>query len=72
MPHQTITFQEALEVVESLSEYQQESRLDIIRHRLVDHRRQLLVERIKRARQEYARGEVVKGSVADLMKEVSK
>jgi cation transport regulator ChaB len=72
MPYQTVTFQEALEVVESLPEYQQENLLDIIRHRLIDHKRQLLVEGIKQARQEYARGEVRKGSVADLMKEVSK
>jgi len=54
MPYQTVTFQEALEVVESLSEYQQENLLDIIRHRLIDHKRQLLVECIKQAKQEYA------------------
>jgi cation transport regulator ChaB len=71
MSNQAVTFQEALEIVESLSEYQQENLLDIIRHRLRDHRRQLLAERIKEARQEYARGEVRKGNVADLMKEVS-
>jgi len=68
---QALTFQDALEVVESLPEYQQENLLDIIRHRLIDHRRHLLAESIKQARQEYARGEVKRGSVADLMKEIS-
>lgn len=69
MSYQTVTFQEALEVVESLSEYQQENLLDIIRRRLIEHKRQSLVESIKQAREEYARGEVRKGNVADLMKE---
>ncbi len=50
MSNQAVTFQEALEIVESLSEYQQENLLDIIRHRLRDHRRQLLAERIKEAK----------------------
>jgi hypothetical protein len=40
MSNQAVTFQEALEIVESLSEYQQENLLDIIRHRLRDHRPQ--------------------------------
>jgi hypothetical protein len=72
MSHQTVTFQEALAVVESLSEEQQETLLDIVQHRLIEHRRQLLAKRIRQARQEYARGEVKKGSVTDFMKEVSK
>lgn len=71
MPKQAITFQEALELVESLPEYQQENLLDIIRHRLIAHRRQTLAKHIEQARQEYARGLVRKGSVADLMKDVS-
>lgn len=69
---QTITFQGALETIESLPEYQQEDIVDIIRHRLIDHRRELLAENIREAREEFARGEVKKGSVADLMKEISR
>ncbi len=71
MPNKTVTFQEALEIVESLSDFQQDSLLEIIRHRLVARRQRLLVERIKEAKQEYARGEVKKGSVEELMKELS-
>jgi len=68
---QTMIFQKALDVVESLPEYQQEHLIDIIRHRLIEHRRELLAENIREARKEYARGEVKKGTVDDLMKELS-
>ena len=70
MPSQQITiFQKALDVVESLPEYQQEDLIDIIRHRLLDQRRELLAKNIREAREEYAREEVKRGTVDDLMKE---
>ncbi|RKZ78256.1 MAG: hypothetical protein DRR19_26710 [Candidatus Parabeggiatoa sp. nov. 1] len=72
MSKTTVTFQDALEIVESLPECQQENLLDIIRHRLIARRRQQLAKRIHQARQEYAKGEVKKGSVAELMKALSK
>ncbi|MBT9143554.1 MAG: hypothetical protein DDT32_01869 [Syntrophomonadaceae bacterium] len=68
---QTITFQEALDIVESLPEYQQESLIDIVQHRLIEHRRELLAKNIREAREEYSRGEVKKGTVDDLMREIS-
>ena len=68
---QNISFQEAIEIIESLPEYQQEDLIDIIRHRLTEQRRQQLASNIKEARAEYARGEIKKGSVDDLMKEFS-
>lgn len=68
---QTVTFQEALEIIESLPEYQQEDLIDIIRHRLIEQRRQFLAESIREAREEYGRGEVKKGTVDDLMRDLS-
>jgi len=65
------TFQKALDIVESLPEYQQEDLIDIIRRRLVEQRRNRVADSIREAREEYARGEVRKGSVDDLMKELS-
>ena len=65
------TFQEALDIIESLPEYQQEDIIDIIRQRLIEQRRELLAKNIGEAREEYARGEVKKGTVDDLMKELS-
>ena len=69
---QNLTFQEVLDIVESLPEDQQESLIDILRHRLIEHRRDALAKNIREARQEYARGEVKKGTVDDLMRELSK
>jgi len=65
------TFQEALDIIESLPEYQQEDIIDIIRQRLIEQRRELLAKNIGEAREEYARGEVTKGTVDDLMRELS-
>ena len=64
------TFQEVLDIVESLPEEQQETLIDIIRHRLIEYKREIHAERIKEARSEYLRGEVNYGTVDDLMKEI--
>jgi len=66
-----ITFQKALDIVESLPEYQQEDLIDIIRRRLIEQRRDRLADSIREARDEYAKGEIKKGTVDDLMKELS-
>ena len=68
---QNITFQDALDAVETLPEEQQENLIDIIGRRLIEHRRQVIADNIATARAEYARGEVNKGSVGDLMKELA-
>jgi len=68
---QTITFQEALNTVELLPESQQEDLVEIIRRRLLDYKREVLAKNIKEARGEYARGEIKKGTVDDLMRELS-
>jgi hypothetical protein len=68
---QTITFQEILDIVEALPEHQQENLIDIIRRRLIERRREVISENIKRAREEYERGEVSRGTVDDLMKEIA-
>lgn len=68
----TVTFQEALEVVESLPDYQQEDLIEIIRRRRLERRREALLEDIKEARKEYERGECRTGTVEDLMREINK
>ncbi len=66
------TFQKALEIVESLPEEQRESLMDIVKRRLIEERRDRLAQSIKEARGEYNRGEIEKGTVDDLMNELSK
>jgi hypothetical protein len=66
-----ITFQDALEVIEALPEYQQEDIVYIIHKRLIDHRREVLAKNIKKAKEEYKKGEIKRGNVNDLMRELS-
>lgn len=70
MPAHAVTFQEALEMVESLPEAQQEDLLEIVRRRRVENRREALAESIQQARDEYARGEVRRGNADDLLREL--
>jgi hypothetical protein len=65
-----VTFQEALEVVESLPDYQQEDLIEIVRKRRLERRREVLLENIKEAQAEYERGECRTGTVEDLMREI--
>ena len=67
----TGTFQEALDIIESLPEHQQEDLINIIQRRRLERRRELLAESIREARAEYARGEVTRGTVDDLMREIT-
>ena len=68
----TITFNDALEIVESLPEEQRESLIEIVKNRLIEERRDRLAQNIKEAREEYARGDIRKGTVDDLMRETSR
>ncbi|MGQ9619215.1 MAG: hypothetical protein ACUVUG_09690 [Candidatus Aminicenantia bacterium] len=65
-------FQEILEMVDSLPENQQEDLINIVRRRLIERRREILSESIREAREEYARGEIQKGTVDDLLKDLSR
>jgi hypothetical protein len=67
----TTTFQDALDVIESLPETQQEDLINLIRRRLVEQRREKIIKGVREARREYARGEVKKGSLDDLMRDLS-
>ena len=68
---QAVVFNDALDIVESLPEYQQEDLIEIIQHRLIEYRQELLAANIRKARKEYARREVKEGSVEDLMKDLA-
>jgi ribosome recycling factor len=67
----TVTFDEVLEIIESFPEKQRESIVEIVKRRLTEERREQLAQTIKESREEYARGEVRRGTVEDLIREVS-
>ena len=68
----TTTFDETLEIIESFPEEQRESIIEIVKRRLTVERRERLAQAVKEAREEYARGEVRRGTVDDLMRELDK
>ena len=65
------TFDEALDIIESFPEEQRESMVEIIKHRLTEERRERLAQTVKEAREEYARGEVRRGTVDELIREIT-
>jgi len=65
------TFQRTLEIIESFSEEDRESLIQIVKSRLIEERRDRLAQGIKEAKQEYERGGIRRGSVDDLMREIS-
>ena len=64
-------FQKAIETVERLPAEDQAVLIEIIRQHLLDERRSELAEEIAESRAAYRRGEVRRGTVADLMKELA-
>jgi len=67
-----VTFQKALEIIESLPEEQRESLVEIVKQRLIEERRDRLARSIKEAREEYKRGKVKRGNINDLMRILEK
>ena len=61
-------FQEIIDKIESLSLDDQELLLEIIHKRIIKRRRARLKAEIAEAREAYRKGEVQRGTVADLMK----
>ena len=67
MNQNTSTFQSAIAIVEALPVEEQTMLLEVINNRLKEQRRTQLIEEVKLAEQEYAAGNVKRGSVADFM-----
>jgi hypothetical protein len=68
---QTSGLQQAIDAVESLPPEDQELLIDIVKRHLVDQRRDQLANEIDESRAAYQRGEVTRGSVEDLMRELA-
>jgi hypothetical protein len=64
------SFQQALDVVEALPMDDQILLLDILQKRLIQQKRDQLRHEIAEAEQDYADGNVKRGSVADFMAEL--
>ena len=65
-------FQEAIETVEALPPKDQDMLIEILRKRRIEQRRAELAAEIAQARREYKQGKLRPGTVADIMKEITK
>lgn len=70
MSSATLTLQQAIDTVEALPPDDQELLVDIVRQRLIQRRRSQLAAEIAEAREAFAEGDVRRGTVEDLMKEL--
>ena len=62
-----VTFREALELIECLTEEERRDLIEIVRRCLVEEWRGNIAKSIHAARREFARGEVKRGTVEDLV-----
>ncbi len=69
---QVVAFHKVLEMVEMLPEEEQETLLDIIQHRLRECGRERIAQNARKARKEFAKGEIRQGTVEELMREIVK
>ncbi len=67
---QSLSFQDLIEAVESLPLDDQSMLVDIINKRIIEKRRAELVAEVKEAREAFNRGEVKRGTVKDLIKDL--
>ena len=70
MTASTSSLQAAIEIVEQLSDEDQAHLLDVIYRRLIDKRRDNLLREVKETREQYAAGQVRRGTIEDLLSEL--
>ncbi|MCC5630121.1 hypothetical protein LC613_19635 [Nostoc sphaeroides CHAB 2801] len=63
---------QVLESIENLSVDEQETLIDLIRHRLAERRRSEIAANIAQAQVEYQSGKVFRGTVTQIMDELRK
>ncbi len=68
----TFSFDAIVELVEEMSDTEQITLLDLIGHRLREKRRDEIAVNILHSNEEYDREEVFRGSVADVMLELTR
>ena len=67
----TSKFNEILDQIDNLPYADQEMLIDIVKKKLIENRRDEIADNIKKAHQEYKSGNVVRGSVEDIINELN-
>jgi hypothetical protein len=65
-----VTFADIVDAADQLTVDEQETLIDILRHRVASRTRDRISADIEQARADYASGNVRKGTAEDLMKEI--
>jgi hypothetical protein len=69
---QAVTFNKALDTVESLSIEDQEALVAILQKRFIDRRRAEIATHITQAKAEHQAGQIFRGSVEDVIAELNR
>lgn len=67
---QSLSFQDLIDAVESLPLDDQSMLVELINKRIIEKRRAELVSEVEEAREAFRKGEVKRGTVEDLMKDL--
>jgi hypothetical protein len=67
---QSLSFQDLIEAVESMPLDDQSMLVELINKRIIEKRRAALVDEVQEARSAFKRGEVKRGTLEDLMKDL--
>ena len=67
---QNATFDSVLDEAEQLSLDEQETLVEVLRHRVAEHRRNQIVRDVQAAREEFLRGDCLPTTAADLLAEL--
>lgn len=66
-----MTFSEVIEAIDRLSHDEQEALLDIVRRRMSEARRSLLIRAVREARRDYSAGEFRVVTPSELARDIS-
>lgn len=64
------TFSAVLDAADALSPQEQETLIDILRHRIAESNRQRLIKDVQEARRDFAQGQCPETTVDEIMREI--
>ncbi len=64
------TFSAVLDAADALSPQEQETLIDILRHRIAESNRQRLIEEVQEARRDFAQGKCQEATADEIMREI--
>jgi len=64
------TFSTVLDAADALSPQEQETLIEILRHRIAERNRQRLIKEVQEARRDFAQGQCPEATVDEIMQEI--